>query len=68
MLAGLDDEVFGGAEPPGVVRVGPDIRLAVEAERLEAGGEGLGRPGAELQREHVEALVAEAAAWPGAGR
>jgi hypothetical protein len=33
--------------------------LAIEADRLEAGGEGLCRAAADLEREHVEALIAE---------
>ena len=59
MLTGLHDEVLGNPEAPGIVRVGPDVRNAIVIEGLEAGGKGLGRPAADLEGEHVEALIAK---------
>ena len=57
MRVGLNDEMLGDPEPPGVIWVGPDIRPAVEIERLKARSKGLGRAVPGLNRKDVEALL-----------
>jgi hypothetical protein len=59
VLAQVGREMSGDPEAPGIAVVGADVGAVGKRERLEAGGEGLGGAGAELERELVDAVFAE---------